>query len=93
MRYGDFEWDDKKAFSNARKHGVSFEEATTAFLDDLSVVYGDLVHADRFVLVGMSVRRRVLVVVYAERAGPEVVRIISARRANRQERGHYEEGE
>ncbi|HEX7669459.1 MAG TPA: BrnT family toxin [Polyangiaceae bacterium] len=93
MRYGGFEWDDRKASSNVRKHGVSFEEATTAFLDDLSVVYGDLVHADRFVLIGASLSSRLLVVVYAERIEAEVIRIITARRATRQEQGHYEEGE
>lgn len=93
MRYGDFEWDDTKASSNARKHGVSFEEATTAFLDDLSVVYQDPVYVDRFVLIGMSLRRRLLVVVHVERVEREVVRIVSARRASRQERGRYEEGE
>jgi uncharacterized DUF497 family protein len=47
MQYGDFEWDDKKAVSNARKHGVTFREATTAFLDDLSIVFQDLSYADR----------------------------------------------
>jgi len=93
MRYGDFEWDDKKALGNARKHGVTFREATTAFLDDLSIVYQDTVYSDRFVLIGMSFRQRLLVVVHAERLEGASVRIISARKANTSERDHYEEGE
>jgi len=81
--------------SNVRKHGVTFEEAATAFLDDLAVPYEDPVHDDRFILVGMSLQLNLLLVVFAERAraGAETVRIISARRATRRERRVYEEGE
>jgi len=88
-----FLWDPRKAASNERKHGVGFQEATTVFDDALSVTIADPDHSveeQRFLLVGLSTRRRLLVVAHAERGGS--IRIISARRANRQERGTYEEG-
>ena len=87
-----FEWDPKKARSNLAKHAVSFDEASTAFRDALSVTIGDPLHSEdeeRFVLIGRSCRNRLLVVVHAERAGR--IRIISARRATRTETGWYEE--
>jgi len=93
VRYGDFEWDATKARSIVRKHGVTFEEAATAFLDDLAVPFEDPIHTDRFVLIGMSARLNLLLVVFAERGRGEVVRIISARRATRRERRAYEEGD
>ena len=61
-------------------------------LDDLAVPYEDLEHPERFVLIGMSLRSNLLLVVFAERAGGETIRIISARRATRRERRAYEEG-
>lgn len=86
-----FEWDHDKAVANLAKHDVSFEEATTCFGDRLSVAIPDPLHSedeDRFVLVGESAARRLLVVVHTER---EVrVRIISARQATRTERRWYE---
>jgi hypothetical protein len=88
-----FLWDPRKAASNERKHGVGFQEATTVFDAALSVTIADPDHSveeERFLLVGLSTRRRSLVVAHAERG--EVIRIISARRANRQERRTYEEG-
>jgi len=88
-----FEWDSRKARVNARKHGVSFEEAATVFGDPLSVTIADPLHSpreDRFVTVGESVRRRLLVLVHADRG--DTIRIISARRATRRERENYEEG-
>jgi uncharacterized protein len=93
VRYGDFEWDAAKARANVRKHAVTFEEAATAFLDDLAIPYEDLADHDRFILIGMSQQLNLLLVVFAERAGGEIVRIISARRATRRERRAYEEGE
>ena len=93
VRYGDFEWDAAKARANLRKHGVAFEEAATAFLDDLAVPYEDPAHPDRLILIGMSLQSNLLLVVFAERAGADVVRIISARRATRRERRAYEEDE
>jgi len=92
VRYGDFEWDSAKAKANVRKHRITFEEASTVFLDDLSVPYKDLDFPDRIILIGMSLRRRILLVVFAERTD-DVVRIISVRRATRQERNVYEEDE
>jgi len=89
-----FSWDPKKAASNVRDHGVSFEEAVTAFGDPLSITIPDPIHSeseDRFVLVGLSANSRLLVVVHAERDDDEI-RIISARLASRRERNQYEEG-
>ncbi len=87
-----FEWDPNKARSNLAKHGVSFDEASTAFRDALSITIGDPLHSeyeDRFVLIGASCRNRLLVVVHTERG--DRIRIISARVATRQERIRYEE--
>ena len=89
-----FSWDPRKAASNLRKHGVSFEEAVTAFGDPLSLTIPDPLHSeseDRFVLLGLSANSRLLVVVHAER-GDDDIRIISARLATRRERIQYEEG-
>ena len=88
-----FEWDENKADRNLKKHGVSFEEASTVFGDPLSLTIGDPLHSeeeDRFVILGESHRRRFLVVVFTERG--ESIRIISARLASRRERKQYEEG-
>jgi uncharacterized DUF497 family protein len=84
-----FTWDPRKAASNLRKHGVSFQEASTAFDDELGAYYPDTVHADRFVLIGYSRRQRLLYVVYAE-VQQDAIRIISARRATSDEKTHYE---
>jgi hypothetical protein len=87
-----FEWDPKKAQGNLAKHGVSFDEASTAFRDTLSKTISDPLHAedeDRFVLIGYSYWDRLLVVVHAERG--ERIRILSARPATRAERKRYEE--
>lgn len=86
QRYGDFEWDTTKARENLRKHGVSFEEAITAFALDAP----DLYIPGRFVLIGYSHRARVLFVVHAERGSR--IRIISARKASPAQRRKYEEG-
>jgi len=87
-----FSWDARKAAANHRKHGVTFEEATTVFADPLALIVGDPMHADRAVIIGESALRRTLVTVFAERSASET-RIISARRATRNERRRYEEGE
>jgi uncharacterized DUF497 family protein len=84
-----FEWDAKKAAANLRKHGVSFEEAETAFADDLAAYYPDTLHEARFVLIGYSQRRRLLYVVHAE-VKVDAIRIISARGATKHEKAHYE---
>jgi uncharacterized DUF497 family protein len=89
-----FEWDERKSQANRRKHRVSFEEAQTAFLDDEALVIDDPEHSaeeDRFVLLGMSASLRILVVCHCYRARGGVIRIISARRADRHEQGQYRE--
>lgn len=87
-----FEWDPNKARSNKRKHGVSFEEAATCFADEHGRFYEDAVYEDRFVLVAMSEKERLVFCVHAE-VREDVVRIISARLATRTERRRYEEGD
>lgn len=89
-RYGEFQWDEDKARRNERKHGVSFEEAATAFSDPFAIDAPDRFVPDRFVLIGSSNRPRVLFVVHAERG--DRIRIISARRATAAHRRKYEEG-
>ena len=87
-----FEWDPKKAETNARKHGVTFDEAGTAFGDPLALLMPDPDHSfgeERYVVLGMSDQQRLLVVSFGER--PPRTRLISARRATRRERGLYEE--
>lgn len=86
-----FEWDAGKAVSNLAKHGVSFPEAMSVFGDPLEITIADPVHSRqerRFVSIGLSEVRRLLVVVYTEREGR--IRIISAREAAPRERRHYE---
>lgn len=88
----EFEWDPEKAADNERKHGVSFDEAATAFGDTLSLTISDPGHSDeedRFVLLGESFRGRLLVVVHTVRE--DRIRIISARLSTRKERRTYEE--
>jgi uncharacterized DUF497 family protein len=87
-----FLWDPRKVASNVPTHGVGFREATIVFDDSLSVTVSDPDHSvneERFLLLGLSNRRRLLVVAHSERG--ESIRIISARRANRRERRMYEE--
>jgi len=89
-----FEWDRRKAVANLRKHGVAFVEAATVFGDPLAVTINDPLHSaeeDRFVTIGESNRRRILVVVHADRG--ERIRMITARRATRKEQRDYEEGD
>ena len=93
MRPVRFEWDPSKAVANLRKHGVSFEEAETAFADDHALLLDDPDHSedeDRLLLLGMSARLRVLVVVHAFREAESVIRLISARKATRSERAQYD---
>jgi uncharacterized DUF497 family protein len=87
-----FTWDPHKARLNERRHRISFEEATTAFLDPLSLTIPDLIHAvgeERFVLIGQSDRGKLVVVIHVERG--DEIRLISARRAMPHERRAYEE--
>ena len=85
-----FEWDPRKARENKRKHGVTFDEASTCFADEHARFYEDLEHPDRFVLIGYSARERLMFCVRAER-DRDTIRLISARLATRPERRRYEE--
>lgn len=87
-----FEWDPLKADSNARKHAVTFDEASSVFGDPLSLLMRDPDHSlleERYLVLGMSNRHRLLVVAFAERGAR--TRLISARRATRPERRGYEQ--
>lgn len=87
-----FEWDANKAKANARKHGISFDEAQTVFKDDFSITVPDPDHSDeedRLITIGQSSQKRLLVVVHTERG--KKIRLISARKANPAERKKYEE--
>ncbi len=86
-----FEWDDKKAANNLTKHAVSFGEATTVFADSQSLTIPDPSHSElenRFITIGCSTPRKVIVVVHTERG--DNIRIISARSASKRERIDYE---
>ena len=88
-----FEWDDEKAASNLRKHRIAFDEAVTVFGDAAALTFADTDHSnteDRSRTYGLSNRGRLLVVVHTERRNN--VRIISARKATRYEKGIYQNG-
>ncbi|MEO6064620.1 MAG: BrnT family toxin, partial [Lysobacterales bacterium] len=87
-----FEWDSAKAASNFRKHGVSFEDARSVFYDEFAVQFDDDLHRaqeERFLLLGMSSGAQLLLVCHCERAGGDVIRIISARKATKHEASFY----
>ncbi len=87
-----FEWDEKKSRANRRKHGVSFEEAQTVFFDENAALIDDPDHSDDedpFILLGLSSRLRALVVCHCYRKAGNVIRIVSARKADRSERALY----
>jgi len=91
---GGFEWDDGKELANRQKHGVSFEEVKLVFYDAFAIRAYDAEHSideDRYVIIGLSPRLRVLYIVHAEELNG-IVRIISARRATRTEQDLYEKG-
>ena len=88
-----YEWNGKKAKANRRKHGVSFEEAATVFLDPLAMTYPDPHHSrdeEREITIGHSTSNQVVFVSHCQRG--ERIRIISARQATGSERKQYEEG-
>ena len=89
ISYVHFTWDKRKAAANLAKHGVSFEEASSAFEDKLGAYYPDHLHDTRFILVGYSRKQRLLYVVHAE-IKVDVIRIISARKATTHEKTRYE---
>jgi len=87
-----FEWDERKNRENRRKHKISFEEAQTVFLDENAIRYFDPDHSedeDRFIMLGMSFSLRVLVVCHCYREDDSVIRIISARKADKREQADY----
>lgn len=88
-----FEWDTNKAISNQKKHHVSFEEAQSVFQDPNALLIADPDHSieeDRFILLGISKKTKILVVCHCYRSNDEVIRIISARKATMFESKQYE---
>lgn len=86
-----FKWHPRKAKSNERKHGVTFDEASSVFLDTSSLTIYDPLHSedeDRFVIIGISLKGRMLTVVHTENG--DTIRVISARKATKRERNYYE---
>ena len=87
-----FQWDEKKSRSNKRKHGVSFAEAETVFFDEKAIRYEDPDHSqdeDRFIMLGLSILLRALVVCHCHRSDDRVIRIISSRKATKSEAAAY----
>jgi len=88
-----FEWDNKKAQSNNKKHGITFEEASSIFGDILSITISDPAHSigeNRFITIGRSINDKLIVVVHTDR--DDIIRIISARKAARNEIRKYKQG-
>jgi len=93
MKELQFEWNPAKAAANLQKHGVSFEEAASVFYDGLAIEFYDDKNPgneDRFLLLGLSTTLRLLLVCHCYRAEDAVIRIISARKATRNEAEHYQ---
>lgn len=91
----NFTWDETKAAANAKKHGVTFEEAKSCFWDPLHIVIDDPDHSSeedhRMILIGMSLTNRTLVVVHVDIQQEDQIRIISARLATKKEKREYED--
>ena len=88
-----FEWDKAKALKNIEKHGISFEEASSVFYDDFAIQFYDVEHSeleeDRFLILGISNSSRLLMVCHCEKESSEILRIISARKATKNEQKFY----
>jgi len=88
-----FEWDNNKALKNLEKHKVSFEEASSVFYDEFAVQFYDTEHSeleeDRFLLLGVSNKSRILMICHCEKKSGNMLRIISARKATKNERKFY----
>lgn len=87
-----FEWDREKNLINQKKHGISFEEAKSVFYDDNAIQFWDEQHSeleDRFLLLGISSKMRILLIVHCYREQESVIRIISARKATKKESQLY----
>lgn len=94
MAHIAFEWDKEKNSLNQKRHGISFDEAQTVFVDENALLIHDPDHScqeDRFVLLGLSANLQMLLVCHCYRKMDEVIRIISARKATRSERKFYQE--
>ncbi len=94
MAHLGFVWDERKDAKNIKKHGVSFNMAQTVFYDDNARLIHDYEHSgneERFILLGMSINLNIMVVVHCYKEDEEVIRIISARRATKNETIKYEE--
>ena len=90
-----FEWDSEKAIENIGKHGISFEEAQSFFFDDKAIQFWDEAHSgqeERFLMLGLSNKIRILLVVHCFRENDSTIRIISARKATKNEMRHYPGG-
>jgi len=88
-----FEWDPAKAASNVRKHGISFEEAQSIFYDEFALQFFDEEGSeteDRFLMLGLSSEAQILMVCHCERNQGNIIRIISARRATKNETRYYQ---
>ena len=89
----EFEWNDNKNFLNQKKHGVSFEEAVSVFHDEFAVQFYDDEHSyleeDRFLLLGMSNKAKILMICHCEKESGNILRIISARKATKNETKFY----
>ena len=91
-----FEWDENKNSINKKKHGISFEEAKTVFFDNNALLINDPEHSEteeRFILLGLSKNINLLVVCHCYRCSETVIRIISARKATKNETKQYNEGD
>ncbi|MCF6219296.1 MAG: BrnT family toxin [Gammaproteobacteria bacterium] len=91
----EFEWNSRKAISNQKKHGVSFDEAKSVFYDEFAVQFYDSENyelEDRFLILGLSNESRILLICHCEQDSGNVIRIISARKATKNERKLYKGG-
>ncbi len=92
MKLLSFSWDNRKDKTNQKKHGISFDEAQTVFFDDNAIEFFDIHHSkneDRFIMLGLSYRLRILVVCHCLRKDDSEIRIISARKATKKEQKVY----
>jgi uncharacterized DUF497 family protein len=90
-----FEWDAAKAATNIKKHGISFEEAKSVFFDDFAVQFFDQENShteDRFLMLGMSNKTNLLLICHCERDDGNTIRVISARKATKNESKNYQRG-
>lgn len=90
-----FDWDENKNQKNRKKHGISFEEASTVFFDEEAILFDDPDHSDeedRFLLLGISEAANICMVCHCYRESDTVIRIISARKATRKEEERYARG-